>query len=82
MFFPVGHDQFPTVYPSAEPRPVCGEREEKPSQYQPHTEYDNYDDFEKIYMRRPLEISLRMSIGAKKEGMYSILYIFWTFKLP
>lgn len=42
-------------------------REEKPAHVQPTVVYDTYDDFERIYMRRPLEISLRMSVGAKKQ---------------
>ena len=46
-------------------------REEKPEYVQPTVVYDTYDDFEEIYMRRPLEISLRMSVGAKKQGTYS-----------
>ena len=46
-------------------------REEKPAHVQPTVVYDSYDDFERIYMRRPLEISLRMSVGAKKQGTYS-----------
>ncbi|KAL9969686.1 hypothetical protein ACROYT_G021930 [Oculina patagonica] len=41
--------------------------EEKPRYVQPTVVYDTYDDFERIYMRRPLEISLRMSVGAKKQ---------------
>lgn len=41
--------------------------EERPTQHWTQIEYDTYDDFEKIYERRPLEISLRMSVGAKKE---------------
>ena len=45
--------------------------EEKPAFVQPTVVYDTYDDFERIYMRRPLEISLRMSVGAKKQGTYS-----------
>ena len=44
--------------------------EKKPEHVQPTVEYDTYDDFERIYMRRPLEISLRMSVGAKKQGTY------------
>ncbi|KAJ7394885.1 spermatogenesis-associated serine-rich protein 1 [Desmophyllum pertusum] len=43
------------------------EMEEKPRHVQPDVVYDTYDDFEMIYMRRPLEISLRMSVGAKKQ---------------
>jgi len=56
-------DQLPYAVPS----PVSVEREEKPIQYQPVIQYDTYDDFERIYMTRPLEISLRMSVGAKKQ---------------
>ena len=64
-------DQLPYAVPS----PVSVEREEKPIQYQPVIQYDTYDDFERIYMTRPLEISLRMSVGAKKQGIqYIILY--------
>lgn len=40
--------------------------EEKPYSVKPTVVYDTYDDFEQIYLRRPLEISLRMSVGAKK----------------
>jgi len=45
---------------------VGAEREEKPAHVQSTVVYDTYDDFERIYMRRPLEMSLRMSVGAKK----------------
>jgi len=44
-----------------------GAGREKPAYVQPTVLYDTYDDFERIYMRRPLEISLRMSVGAKKQ---------------
>ena len=47
--------------------------EEKPAFVQPTAVYDTYDDFERIYMRRPLEMSLRMSVGAKKQGTVLIL---------
>lgn len=40
--------------------------EEKPCCGKPTVVYDTYDDFERIYLQRPLEISLRMSVGAKK----------------
>lgn len=53
------------------PSEVGAGREEKPAYVQPTVLYDTYDDFERIYMRRPLEISLRMSVGAKKQGTYS-----------
>lgn len=49
----------------------CAKREEKPAYVQPTVVYDTYDDFERIYMRRPLEMSLRMSVGAKKQGTNS-----------
>lgn len=58
--------------PEIAPRSVPFQKElleEKPTQHQTQNEYDTYDDFEKIYARRPLEISLRMSVGAKKEGI-------------
>lgn len=48
--------------------------EERPSQHRTQIEYDTYDDFEKIYARRLREISLRMSVGAKKEGIKIIYY--------
>ena len=65
-------DQLPYAVPS----PVSVEREDKPIQYQPVIQYDTYEDFERIYMTRPLEISLRMSVGAKKQGMqYIIIFI-------
>ena len=57
---------------TAPARPVLVEREEKPRQYQPQIQYDTYDDFERIYMRRPLEISLKMSVGAKKKGLWKL----------
>ena len=60
-------DDAPCAVPA---RPVLVEREEKPRQYQSQIQYDTYDDFERIYMRRPLEISLRMSVGAKKKGLW------------
>ena len=53
------------------PSEVGAKMEEKPAYIQPTVVYDTYDDFERIYMRRPLEISLRMSVGAKKQGAYS-----------
>ena len=58
------------------PSEVGTTREEKPPHVQPtDIVYDTYDDFERIYMRRPLEISLRMSVGAKKQGKYSGRFI-------
>ena len=59
---------------------VGAEREEKLAHVQSTVVYDTYDDFERIYMRRPLEISLRMSVGAKKPGShYMGLIKFLTF---
>ena len=59
---------------------VGAEREEKLAHVQSTIVYDTYDDFERIYMRRPLEMSLRMSVGAKKPGSHSMgLIKFLTF---
>ena len=63
--------------PEVAPRSVPVQKElleERPSQHRTQIEYDTYDDFEKIYARRPREISLRMSVGAKKEGIKIIYY--------
>lgn len=58
---------------------VGAKREEKPAHVQSTVVYDTYDDFERIYMRRPLEISLRMSVGAKKPGSHSMGLIKFLF---
>lgn len=67
--FLIQADDAPCAAPA---RPVLVEREDKPRQFKPQIQYDTYNDFERIYMRRPVEISLRMSIGAKKRGLWEI----------
>ena len=65
--------------PEIAPRSAPVQKElldERPTQHRTQIEYDTYDDFEKIYERRPLEISLRMSVGAKKEGIKKHLKLF------
>lgn len=50
------------------PQSLFNETEQKSTRHlQPPIEYDTYDDFQKNYMKRPLEMSLRMSVGAKKK---------------
>lgn len=52
------------------PQSTLHETEGNPTGNFSHTkERDPFDDFKKNDRRRPIEISLRMSVGAKKKGM-------------